>query len=697
MSLTNFLVAVSPPSPSPSTSITSANKSRPRRPKGLWKARVTLTVTEPRFLNFRPYHHEQRSRRFWEDHDPDTDDDDSRSSTCTSTSSNKKPRLSSPVTDDGEDDDNSSNYLWDFTHSPPPSPIPEDYLHPFGFASDHCKQPKSTEKKKLVKRTRIMDISSVAATSSSVGRSTALFNYEDWEDLKDLFASAAEQYETAEPSEAIPLIRGVIHECHRFQKDYQDPSTLFANPGGSRAHSPSRTPPDERVTGHKDWTARTNSPTVATGMSTSPSERKKCTCLELPTAFHNIFGTALFLFGNLIAQDPSLCLPGEPNSPNAYWMAALDVFETGENLPTRTHGLGACEAPEDWRMAIVWGRTLVCLADERIVKDRDKSEESPRENATTSTSQPVYQTQPLEPNWEPDSPFSIIAQRRPPVTGRMSLTTASPNELLKLAMDQFSRGIFHMPHPEQHASIQFSSSSTSPNQHFSRAKELFTIASEVLLVSEKLSDPGERRYWASWADSVFDQMKMESSSPSHCYAERIDHARGRCCLIAGSALSEQFEDALERGEMDVLDSEDAEEAREFLTEAVGFFEKARRGREMEKKDWEKNRKGKGKEKEKKLTRKRKREDTDDDDIGGEARKLSSSDETEEDVGEETAEGEEAEEDEDDELQDLLAESLLTLANLTRDEQKREELYARAERESRSGLGLGVERMTVDDL
>ncbi|KAG7087362.1 hypothetical protein E1B28_013335 [Marasmius oreades] len=658
MSLTtNFLFAITPPSSSSSSSMSSTRNTNPnttsrprrRRPKGLWKARVTFTVTEARFLNlphphphphYRPYptddlhRHRSSPRRIWDDHyhDADTDeDDDDGISRCSSTSTsatsftnindndNKKPRLGSPVSDE----ENNSIFLWgDQQH----------HLQPFVLPS--------------VSRARIMDISSLAtaiATSSSEGikSSTALFNYEDWEDLKDLFASAAEQYETAEPSEAIPLIRGVIHECHRFQKDYQDPSTLFANSTGSRTHSPIRTPPE-------DWSQKNTSPTTAS------SERKKCTCLELPTAFHNIFGTALFLFGNLIAQDPSLCLPGEPNSPNTYWMAALDVFETGENLPTRTHGLGACEAPEDWRMAIVWGRTLVCLADERIVRDRDKGEGEGSESASMTTSYGGT----AEPEWAPDSPFSIIAQRRPPVTGRMSLRTASPNDLLKLAMDQFSRGIFHMPHPEQQAPA--SGSSLSQLHHFSRAKELFTIASEVLLVSEKLSGPGERRYWASWADSVFDQMKMESSSPSAVYAEKIDHARGRCCLIAGTALAEEFEEALESGEMDVLDSEDAEEAREILTEGVGFLERARRGREQEKKE------------KRKATLKRKRSDTEDDEYGDGSGKVAS---------------EESEDDEDDDLQDLLAEALLTLANLTGDEQKREELYARAEKESRGGLGM----------
>ena len=69
--------------------------------------------------------------------------------------------------------------------------------------------------------------------------------------------------------------------------------------------------------------------------------------------------------GNLVAQDSSIVLPGEPDAPSTYWLAALDVFETGENLPSRIGGNNLDNA-EDWRMAIVWGRTLVCLADEKV-------------------------------------------------------------------------------------------------------------------------------------------------------------------------------------------------------------------------------------------------------------------------------------------------------------------------------------------
>lgn len=359
-------------------------------------------------------------------------------------------------------------------------------------------------------------------------------------------------------------------------------------------------------------------------------------CAELPTAFHAIFGTALFLFGNLIAQEPSLALDGEPNGPAPYWLAALDVFETGESLPGRTSGRG-CEAPEDWRMAIVWGRTLVCIADETVT--RALRTKSPRGSTTDAFPLPEFSAD--EPNWPPESPFSAIAARRPPVTSRMSLSTASPHELMMLAMDHFSRGIFHMPHPQHlvHAfppSVSGSIPAAPPIQEsFSRAKELFTIASEVLLLAEKLEVPSERQYWASWADSVFNQMKMEADMDA--WRGPITRARGRCWLIVGSARVEEIEAALERNEMEVLQSEEAQEARDGLAMAIEFFERAK----------------------------------------GSATASSSLDP------------------ESHELQPLLAEALLTLANLTVDENKREELYARAQAEGGDEVELDNEKMDED--
>ncbi len=107
---------------------------------------------------------------------------------------------------------------------------------------------------------RKMDTSSTARASTSLNEKKTC-DMDDWEDLKDLFAKATEQYEGIKHStsfvfldpddplcrsgndaaEGLPLLRGVIHECHRFLHVYPDPSVLFAIP----------TPPESSHTGRK--------------------------------------------------------------------------------------------------------------------------------------------------------------------------------------------------------------------------------------------------------------------------------------------------------------------------------------------------------------------------------------------------------------------------------------------------------------
>ena len=252
---------------------------------------------------------------------------------------------------------------------------------------------------------------------------------------------------------------------------------------------------------------------------------------DSPTAFHAVLGVALFLFGNLIAQNSSLAISREPTAPDFYWRAALDVFDAGDNLPSHTDGATLTDHPDDWRMPIAWGRTIVALAH-HLTKSKGVPHSPP---SPSSPSSPSLQ------RFAPRSPLAAIAAMHTPGFAQ----PAHPHELLTLAADQFSRGIFHMPH-------------TPPRQ-----SELFTLASEVLLVAERLDGAEERRRWAAWADAVFNQMHMEADVDA--WRMRVVVARGRCSLAMGSARADELEDALERGDRRVLSCKEAEEARKALT------------------------------------------------------------------------------------------------------------------------------------
>lgn len=129
-------------------------------PRGLWKARVT-----PRFLAKKGQSPPPKSNF---GSDTDHDDDDYASS---SSSTSKKQRSSSSLSDISSRDE--QIYYWDYSRRC--SPYPD--------------RVSSWET-----RTKVMDTSTTAGSSSEP---KADCDYEDWEDLKDLFAKAAEQYESA--------------------------------------------------------------------------------------------------------------------------------------------------------------------------------------------------------------------------------------------------------------------------------------------------------------------------------------------------------------------------------------------------------------------------------------------------------------------------------------------------------------------
>jgi hypothetical protein len=310
---------------------------------------------------------------------------------------------------------------------------------------------------------------------------------------------------------------------------------------------------------------------------------------------HAALGVALFLFGNIIARDPSLALgPREPASPSPYWLAALDAFNAGDNLPCQTmvenittasSDAAAATSADDWRAAIAWGRALVALAFE-ATKQKLQSPAPPSPSPTTATRRPSpppsssssssstarHSPTPRTPRPRPQTITSVPTRYHPcsPLAAITALRTAGGGggssslaymratapELLTFAADQFARGIFHMPHTPIHAH-EASTTHATPRQQV-----LYTLATEVLAVTERLQDAAARARWAAWADALLLQMHMEADVD--VWRVRVGVVRGRCWLVIGGARADEMEDALERGEMGVLASKEAEEARAGL-------------------------------------------------------------------------------------------------------------------------------------
>ena len=137
----------------------SLSKQKRSKPRGIWKAQ---RVTAPRLPA------QELGPRQPPKSASDSDDSD-RASSCSTTSTASKKKLSrfSPS-------ENTTIGHWD--HSRWHSPYP-DRVHSW------------------VARTKIMDTSTTAGRGSKQQHET--LDYRDWEDLKEMFAKAAEQYESA--------------------------------------------------------------------------------------------------------------------------------------------------------------------------------------------------------------------------------------------------------------------------------------------------------------------------------------------------------------------------------------------------------------------------------------------------------------------------------------------------------------------
>lgn len=303
----------------------------------------------------------------------------------------------------------------------------------------------------------------------------------------------------------------------------------------------------------------------------------------------------MFTFGCIIDLDASLALEGEPKAPTPYWLAAIDVFESGESLPIRTSGRVPNSMPEDWRMAANWGRTLVKLAAELLKrrKENPKLREPPAipdysnfKVPPPSLPSPFRTYTADEPDWPRASLFATISFLRPPFTRRLSLDTLSPDELMAFAEDHLSRAIFYMPHPRNVVPARYPHHPLAPSpMHVSpaaspppdpaiersgpdRPQEIYTMASEVLLVAENSETPGGRLRWARWADGVISQVTINPNMKP----EKLLDLRAKCNLTMGTAKMEEL--MTDWDYPSVLHTDDAEDGREYLKNAATFFEQA---------------------------------------------------------------------------------------------------------------------------
>lgn len=146
-----------------------------KRPRGLWKGRrgnkVTRVAPESESTTFKFAHASAIASDTTSNHFDDDDD-------TTSNTSSKRRRY---TPSDSEDDDSLQYTYWDYSRKR------------FNILPSHTSNESIDSSPRRIK---IMDTTSTAMRGAQTGLRTTC-DYEDWEDLKELFTKAADEYESS--------------------------------------------------------------------------------------------------------------------------------------------------------------------------------------------------------------------------------------------------------------------------------------------------------------------------------------------------------------------------------------------------------------------------------------------------------------------------------------------------------------------
>ncbi|CAE6427571.1 unnamed protein product [Rhizoctonia solani] len=147
---------------------------------------------------------------------------------------------------------------------------------------------------------------------------------QDWQDLDELFENVLDALHGPNWTSAIPLVRGVLHECARMVTVYNDPTLIY-----------------------------------------SPLEQETLIDSEkVPaSAFYTIYASAWFIMSTFARNDASLLTEDEPQDPLEYQLSALAACEKGQQA------LDIRKQPKAWDLEFIRGRALVAAAQSSLDSD----------------------------------------------------------------------------------------------------------------------------------------------------------------------------------------------------------------------------------------------------------------------------------------------------------------------------------------
>jgi len=145
-------------------------------------------------------------------------------------------------------------------------------------------------------------------------------SFEDWGDLKELYARAKDAADEEGPTKALPLLRGVLHECDRIIRNCPDPSHAIIEEASTLSNS------------------------------SDP--------YSMPSSFHSLYANAILDIGTIIGKDPEFSIEGEPLLLEDYLSAAFEILgvSAAKHQTADKH---------DWAHNFAWMNGLLLLADTR--------------------------------------------------------------------------------------------------------------------------------------------------------------------------------------------------------------------------------------------------------------------------------------------------------------------------------------------
>jgi hypothetical protein len=272
---------------------------------------------------------------------------------------------------------------------------------------------------------------------------------------------------------ALPLFRGVIHEADRIWRQCPDPSALMVSAGSDEEQSPR----------------------------------------EPPTAFFVLYADALIHSGHIIGINPEVTLEGEPDSPLAYFEAALDIIESG---PEKANA--GSQPGDDWKLHYSWARALVLLAGAKI-------------------------TQPGIDEAEAHSTTTVSSSST--LGGQLRRTPGSSSEdLLSIAVEHYNIALSHIPQnfpsprKDQGAEHDIPSIRTP-----STSEVCCTVGTLIFDVAELLPSSERRRHWTNWATEAFRESRRHLGQDELQVEYNLAKGHGRALLASlPDLLGEDFDE-----------------------------------------------------------------------------------------------------------------------------------------------------------